>query len=79
MWIVYMSEGIDYPCDQAYEPFFDTFQDSVIRLSPCIERCYVHTSSWALTTYSLTQSAVFFAESTVSMLNTNILIERYRL
>ena len=41
MWIVYMSEGIDYPCDQAYEPFFDTFQDSVIRLLPCIEWSYV--------------------------------------
>ena len=41
MWIMYMSEGIDYPCDQAYEPFFDTFQDSVIRLLPCIEWSYV--------------------------------------
>ena len=42
---MYMSEGIDHPCDQAYEPFLDTFQDFVIRLLPCIERSYVQTSS----------------------------------
>lgn len=76
---MYMSEGIDYPCDQAYEPFFDTFQDSVIRLLPCIERSYVQASSQALATCLLTRSVLFFAESTILMPHTNILIERYRL